>query len=104
MDAHRQEQRLQWKRRPRQCNALVWEQQHHRLMKHLSRAQTRAALHRVYALLLQDAWLFWICPLCCEAFVLQALHPWPGPRATPSALVFMTNRMLQTFIIVMSTS
>ncbi len=30
-------------------NTLVCEQQHNRLMKHLNRAQTRAALRRVYA-------------------------------------------------------
>ena len=35
---------------PEAVNTLVWEQQHERLMKHLSRAQTRAALRRVYAL------------------------------------------------------
>ena len=35
---------------PEAVNTLVWEQQHDRLMKHLSRAQTRAALRRVYAL------------------------------------------------------
>lgn len=31
----------------RAVNALAHEQQHDRLMKHLSRAQTRAALRRV---------------------------------------------------------
>ena len=34
---------------PEAGGALVWEHQHDCLMKHLSRAQTRAALRRVYA-------------------------------------------------------
>ena len=61
---------------PEAGSALMWEQQHDRLVKHLSRAQTRAALRRVYAPASQRAHAV-VCLRCCE-HIMRGVCLWPG--------------------------